>query len=603
MFDMIIKNGTVVDGTGSAPVVKDVAIQDGRIVALGEGINGSAKEVLDATGLLVTPGFVDIHTHYDAQVFWDSELRVSATNGVTTLVMGNCSVGMAPVKKTDIDWVAYVLEMIEEVSQDAVKEAIDFSWESFGEYLDAIDKQSYSMDIVAQIAHSALRAYVMGERGINNEPATPEDIAEMKRLVREAVEAGAGGFSTSRSMIHHLDSGPLPGTFATYEELLGIAEGIRDGGGGVVQMIPSGQTGVVEGDGKRQGLAGMKPDPYYISDEVKMMRRLYRDTGVACTFSFGMNPTMGDDYPRVVAEIDAAHAAGEPIYPQTPARLMTILSNLDAQHIFIAKPTYQSIAHLPRAERARKMADPAIKAAILSEPDIKHGLEHPLQMFWLTIRKTPWFTFPYEGKSTDYEPYPENSIKARAEARGVSPEEEFYDLLIADEGDGILIWFTDYHEETFRLKEKQFNNPGYSIGASDAGAHAMVMVDGSIYTQLLVSWTKDKPKRGINAIPVETLIHRFTKLAADMYGLDDRGVIEVGKRADINVIDMDRLRNERPRVVNDLPGNGMRFLQDGFGYVMTMVKGVPVRRNDEDTGARPGKVVRNPRSAAKRLAA
>ncbi|MFM8498763.1 MAG: N-acyl-D-amino-acid deacylase family protein [Chakrabartia sp.] len=598
MFDMLIRNGTVVDGTGASPAVKDVAIKDGKIVALGEGIGGAAKEVLDATGLLVAPGFIDIHTHYDAQVLWDTELQPSVSNGVTTFVMGNCGVGLAPVKKEDTDWLAYVLEVIEEVPSDAVKKAVDFNFESFPEYLDEIDKRSYTMDIIAQVPHVAVRAYVMGERGIRNEPATAEDLAAMRKIVQEAVEAGAFGFSTSRCMIHMLDSGPLPGTYAKDDEMLAMAEAIRDAGGGVVQMIPSGQGGVVEGDGKETKLAGVRPDPHRISDEVRLMRQLHQKTGVACTFSFSSNPSIGDDFARVMSEIDAAHAEGEPILPQIPGRFLTVLSNLDTQHIFVARPTYHAIAHLPVADRARKMAEPEVKAAILSEQDVDLGVTDPLQMMAQSMRMSMQNIFPYEGKATDYDPLPEQSVTARAASRGCSPDEVVYDLLIEDEGKAILIWIFDYSEEVMALRERQLHNPGIAIGAGDAGAHAKLIVDAGIYTHLLSRWAKDR--RGGKAVPVEMLVHRSTKLVADTYGLDDRGVIAVGKRADLNVIDHDRLGCERPRLVADFPGGSKRYLQDGIGYVMTMVNGVPVRRNDQSTGARPGKVLRNPRARAAR---
>ncbi|MFM8498762.1 MAG: N-acyl-D-amino-acid deacylase family protein [Chakrabartia sp.] len=594
MFDMLIVSGTVVDGTGAPPVLKDIAIEDGRIVALGEGIGGEAREVFDAKGLIITPGFIDCHTHYDAQVLWDSELQPSVSNGVTTVVMGNCGVGLAPVKKRDIDWIAYVLEVIEEVPSDAVKGAINFNFESFPEYLDEVDKRAYTMDIIAQVPHAAVRAYVMGERGILNEAATPDDITEMRRIVQEAVEAGAFGFSTSRCMIHMLDSGPLPGTYASDDELLAMAEAVRDAGGGVVQMIPSGTGGVVEGDGQETKLVGVKPDPHRISDEVKLMRQLYQKTGVSCAFTFACNPKMGDDFARVTAEINAAHAAGEPILPQVPARFVTVLSNLDTQHIFVARPTYRAISHLPVADRSRKMAEQAVKAAILSEQDVDLGITDPLQMAAQAMRGSMHKMFPYEGTATDYEPLPDQSIIARANARGVSAEEEVYDRLIADEGRAVLIWILDYSEKVIALKEQQFRNPGYGIGSGDAGAHAKLMVDAGIYTHLLARWTRDRP-RG-KAVPVEMLVHRSTKLVADTYGLDDRGVIAVGNRADLNVIDYDGLGCERPRLVADLPGGSKRYLQNGIGYVMTMVHGVPVRRNDQSTGARPGRLLRNPRS-------
>lgn len=266
--------------------------------------------MLDATGLLVAPGFIDLHTHYDAQVLWDTEMQPSASNGVTTIVMGNCGVGLAPLKRKDADWLAYVLEVIEEVPADAVKSTIDFNFESFPEYLDEIDKRAYTMDIATHVPHVALRAYVMGERGIRNEPATNEDIAEMARLVKESVEAGAFGFSTSRCTIHSLDTGPLPGTYAKDEEIFAMAEAIRDAGGGVVQMIPSGQGGVVEGDGKEPRFAGMKPDPHRISDEVKLMRKLHQRTGVSCTFSFGCNERIRAPMPRGIRLMRSSRPCG-----------------------------------------------------------------------------------------------------------------------------------------------------------------------------------------------------------------------------------------------------------------------------------------------------
>ncbi len=589
---MIIRGATVVDGTGGPPRVQDVAIVAGRIVEVGAALEGEAREVFQAQGLIVTPGFIDVHTHYDAQLAWDAELLPSSAHGVTTVVVGNCGVGLAPVRATDRDRLMHLLEVIEEVPVAVMSECLAWTWESFADYLSAMGCNEYAIDVAALLPHVALREYVMGARGRGKSPANAEDIAAMRAIVFEAVRAGALGVSTSRSCIHMTESGPLPGTYAANEELLAIAEAIRDAGGGVFQMIPSGQSGVIEGDGGENVIAGMRPDPYRLSQEVETMRWLHRQTGVTCTFSFAMNSEIGPDYARATQALADAHAAGEQLYPQYSPRPLNALSCLDAQHIFTSRPTYRAIAHLPRAERAARMAEPAIRAAILSESDLPLETSDPLQMMALTFRNN----LKYVHALPDYEPLPATSVRQIARDTGRNPEEVYYDLLIADEGRAVLAWFADYRRGDMTEKEQTLQNPNYLVGLGDGGAHYKLIVDASHPTFLLAHWGRDRT-RG-RRFPIEMLVHRLTKLPADVAGFADRGVVAPGMRADLNVIDFDRLGVSLPRIVADLPAGAQRFLQDATGYVLTMVNGVPTRRNDRDTGARPGRITRNPRASS-----
>lgn len=600
MFDLLIKGGTVVDGTGAAPSVQDVAIRDGKIVAVAASLDGDAKETVDATGLLVTPGFVDIHTHYDAQVAWDSELLPSSAHGVTTVVISNCGVGFAPVRKKDQEWLMQVMQVIEDVPVSVMKAGMKWDWESFSEYLDAMGRNSYAIDIATQVTHTALRKYVMGDRADRDETPTPAEVEEMRRLVKEAVQAGAMGFSTSRCSIHQTEHGPLPGTMASDEEIENLVTAVSEAGGGVYQLIPSGLTGVVAGhdSGAKNEIAGMLPDPHLLSDEIKRMRHLHQKTGVTCTFSFPSSPKMGEDYARSRELLAQAHAAGEKIFPQYAPRPLTAFGNLDVQHIFTGRPTYRSIAHLPRAERAAKMADPAIKAAILSEDDVEPETHDPLQSMAITFRKNLKAVYLFAEGQMDYEQDPSQSVSALAEAQGRDPVELYYDLLIADEGRNLLVWFADYRDGDLRLKQEYVPEPSFVMGLSDGGAHAKLIVDGSFQTSFLAHWGRDRT-RGPR-FPVEMLVNRITELPAKVFGFVDRGVIKEGMRADINVIDFDRLDIGLPHLVGDFPTGAERFLQDATGYVMTVVNGVVTRRDDKDTGARPGRLFRNMFSAAAR---
>ncbi len=510
------------------------------------------------------------------------------TDGGTTVVMGNCGVGLAPLQKGGEDWLMHVLEVIEEVPVATMTRSIEWAWQSFADYLSVIDGRSYAMDVAALLPHTALRECVMVERGRRNDVASAEDIAAMRKIVFEAVKAGALGVSTSRSCIHMTEYGPLPGTRAHKDEILAIAEAIREAGGGVFQMIPSGQSGVVEGDGNENVIAGMLPDPYPLSAEVETMRWLHQQTGVTCTFFFGMNSAIGPEYERAVHALAVAHAAGERLYPQYSPRPLNALSNLDAQHLFTQRPSYQSIAHLPRAERARKMAEPAVRAAILSEQDLPVETDDPLQMMAITFKNNLKNVYALP----DYEPLPSQSVRAMARASGVDPEAVYYDLLIANEGRAVLAWFADYGRGDMCEKETMLLNPNYLVDLGDGDAHYKLIVDASHPTYLLAHWGRDLI-RG-RRFPIEMLVNRLTGLPAKVSGFDDRDEIVVGKRADINVIDFEGLSLGLPEMVDDLPAGARRFLQSARGYVMTLVNGVITRRDDVDTGARPGSLARNP---------
>ncbi len=594
MFDIVIKGGTVVDGTGAAPSVQDVAIKDGVIAAIGPAIDGDAREVVDAAGKIVTPGFIDIHTHYDGQATWDDKMLPSSGHGVTTIVTGNCGVGFAPVRKGSEDWLITLTEGVEDIPGSALNVGIPWGWESFPEYLDFLDSRRYAVNIAAQVPHSAVRAYVLGQRQEDDAPATDAELAEITGIVSDAIRAGAVGMGTSRVTMHRgSDGSTVPGTRAPREELMAIAKAIRDAGGGVLQIIPSGVAGGVEGEEGEQTLAGLKDlrDQYPLTTEVEMMRWLNKETGVPITFSFAEAPGLGEEaYDRVCAMVADARAAGEEIYPQFSPRAIGGILSLDGYHIFTARPTYRAIVDLPRAERARKMADPAVKQAILSESDVDPGTDDPMQHIHKTFQRgLGWI---YSLEPLDYEPDDSTSVKALADAAGRNPEDVFYDILIADEGRGSLIWMsTGYEDGDLRKKEACISNPDFIMGLGDGGAHVMFICDAGFPTFLLSYWGKDRT-RG-RRFPIEQLVRRLTKQPADLYRLQDRGVIAEGARADINVIDFDRLGLTHPRMVADLPTGATRYIQEARGYTMTIVNGEVTRRDDQDTGARPGRLIRN----------
>jgi N-acyl-D-aspartate/D-glutamate deacylase len=582
MHDVVISGGMIVDGTGTAPYRADVAINDGVITEIAPSIAGEARQRIDATGKIVTPGWVDVHTHYDGQVTWDEDLEPSATNGVTTLVMGNCGVGFAPVRPGAEAPLIELMEGVEDIPGSALAEGIPWgAWESFPEYLDYLSTRKFSLDVGTQIAHGALRFYAMGERGVDNLDATPEEIETMAKLVGEAMEAGALGFTTSRTIGHRSLSGkPVPGTFAAEEELEAIAKAM---GRGVFEAIPAGTVGALE------ALGGEKAKPL---DEVLMFAELSRKSGRPVTFTTVQIAEDVDHWRDVLNAVSSENAHGAQLRPQVAPRAVTVMTSLGTYHMFMRKATYlRDLAHLPLAERVREMRKPEVKEAILADRSVKSenagSMESVVGLYARALNATFPLTFPI-----NYEPERSESVVGRARELGVSAESLMYDLLLEDEGRAFYAVFgSNFAKANLDASMEMLTHPDSVTGLSDAGAHVNFICDCSMPTFHLTHWVRDR-SRGPR-LPLERVVHKLTKNNADLYGMTDRGSVEVGKRADINVIDFDNLTIHAPFVRHDLPAGGSRILQPSTGYAATLVNGVVVRLNDEDTGERPGRLVRS----------
>jgi N-acyl-D-amino-acid deacylase len=570
MYDLIVRNGTIVDGTGAPATVGDIGVKDGRIAHVGGRIDAEAVEVIDAAGRVVTPGFVDIHTHYDGQVTWDPLLEPSTLHGVTTLVMGNCGVGFAPVRPGSEAWLIQLMEGVEDIPGAALAEGMQWEWESFVEYLDVLDRKPLSIDIAAQVPHGAVRAYVMGERGARNEVATADDIAAMRNIVREAIEAGALGFSTSRTLAHRAKDGvPVPGTFADEAELFGIGDALRDAGAGIFELVPLGAVG---------------EDLDAPMREVELMSRLAAHTRLPVTFAL----TQVDNAPelwrdQMQASLQALEA-GYRLHPQYASRPAGVLVGLHSALGFGGRPSYDALAHLPLAERVAELRTPARKKQILGErarstSDFIDRMRSQFDRMYVL------------GDPVDYEPGPDKSIATMAKADGVDLESKFYDLLLGDEGRALLLYpVLNYSHGNADATYEMMQHPAGILGLSDGGAHCGAICDASQPTWMLTHWVRDRV-RGPR-ISLESAIRKQTSDTAELYGFTDRGTIAVGKKADLNVIDFDHLRLLPPRLVHDLPAQGRRLIQAAEGYIATIVSGVVVRRNGVDTGARPGALVR-----------
>ena len=582
MHDVVISGGMIVDGTGSAPYRADVAIDDGVITEIAPSITADARQRIDATGRIVTPGWVDVHTHYDGQVTWDEDLEPSATNGVTTLVMGNCGVGFAPVRPGAEAPLIELMEGVEDIPGSALAEGIPWgAWESFPEYLDHLSTRKFSLDVGTQIAHGALRFYAMGDRGVDNLDATPEEIDTMARLVGEAMDAGALGFTTSRTIGHRSLSGkPVPGTFAAEEELEAIAKAM---GRGVFEAIPAGTVGALE------ALGGEKAKPL---DEVLMFAELSRKSGRPVTFTTVQIAEDVDHWQDVLNAVSAENARGAQLRPQVAPRAVTVMTSLGTYHMFMRKATYlRDLAHLPLPERVREMRKPEVKAAILADRSVKSenagSMESVVGLYARALNATFPLTFPI-----NYEPERSESVVGRARELGVSAESLMYDLLLEDEGRAFYAVFgSNFAKANLDASLEMLSHPASVTGLSDAGAHVNFICDCSMPTFHLTHWVRDR-SRGPR-LPLEHVVHKLTKNNADLYGMTDRGSLEVGKRADINVIDLENLTIQAPFVRHDLPAGGSRILQPSTGYAATLVNGVVVRLNDEDTGERPGRLVRS----------
>lgn len=567
-YDLIIRNGSIVDGLGGEPYVGDVAVRDGVIAAVGAVNGATASREIDATGRLVTPGFVDLHTHYDGQAVWSERLTPSSAHGVTTVVMGNCGVGFAPCRQSDHDVLVDVMAVVEDIPGVVMTDGLPWTWETFPEYLDTLEAGKRDIDVAAYLPHSPLRVYVMGQRGADREPATAEDLAKMRALAKEAVEVGALGFASSRLTIHKTESGsPIPSYDAAREEIEQIARGVVDGGGGLLQFVPDIPAG------------GYQPVLQTVFDVAE-------DVGLPLTFTLVVANSGDPTWPDAITMIEKANAAGGDITAQLLPRPIGLIIGLQlSANPFVLYPSYREIAHLPLAERVGQMRKPEVRARILAD---KPGEGHPI----LYVAQMWDWIYPL-GDNPDYEPDPSTSIAARARARGVDPMEEAYDRLLDDDGRAMLLVATsNLQGNSLDTVGELLHRDDVVLGLGDGGAHYGMICDASYSTYFLTHWARDR-KSG--RFSVADAVRRLTSVPARVAGLGDRGRIAVGYKADLNVIDHAALRLHKPVISHDLPAGGRRLDQTADGYVATIVSGEIIAENGVPTAARPGKLVRGRR--------
>lgn len=565
-FDLVVRNGTIVDGLGGDPYVGDVAVREGIIVEVGTA-TGDARQVIDAHGLLVTPGFVDLHTHYDGQSIWSDRLNPSSAHGVTTALMGNCGVGFAPCRIADHDVLVDLMAGVEDIPGVVMTDGLPWTWETFPEFMDAVDARQRDIDVAAFLPHSPLRVYVMGQRGVDREPATPADLARMRELAREATEAGALGFSSSRLTTHRTRTGTqIPSYNASYTEILEIGRGIADGGGGLIQFVPDLPSGAYQ------------PVLQQVFDAAT-------EAGLPVTFTLLIGNAGKPLWRDAITMVEKANSHGAAITAQVFPRPVGLMIGLDLSfNPFVLYPRYQEIAGLPLAERVAEMRKPEVRQRILADaPGIV-----PANPIAYLAQSWDW-TYPL-GDDADYEPDPSNSIAARARARGVSPVEEAYDRLLDDDGHAILLdALANFENNSLDTVGALMRRDDVVLGLGDGGAHYGMICDSSFPTYVLTHWARD---RAAGRLSVAEAVRELTSVTARAAGLDDRGRIAVGYKADLNVIDHERLRLHKPVVTYDLPAGGRRLDQTADGYVATIVAGEIISENGKPTAARPGKLVR-----------
>ena len=567
--DLVIRNGFIADGSGTPGFDGDIAVDNGRITAVGQ-VPSKGKAEIDAKGQLVTPGFVDVHTHYDGQVTWGDALTPSSIHGVTTAVMGNCGVGFAPCKPEDHDRLIRLMEGVEDIPFPVLTTGLPWDWESFPDYLDSLSEKSFDIDFAAQLPHAALRVFVMGERGANREDATADDIARMAALAKEAVEAGALGFSTSRTLNHRTSDGqPTPTLTASEDELTGIAMALKEAGKGVLQFVSD------------------FDDP---KKEAAMLRRIVETSGRPLSVSLAQSDLAPEGWRVLLGSIEQAVEDGLPMRAQVCGRPVGVLLGLDlTMNPFTAHPVFQEIKDKPLADKVAALRDPGFRARLLaSQPD-------PNNPFVKSLLRQFGKLFVLDAVP-DYEPTADRTVEAIARERGQTNEEVALDIMLEDDGRGMLyLPFLNYAQGSLEPSYEMLKSGATIPGLSDGGAHVGMICDGSFPTSMLTHWTRDRT-RG-ERFPVEWIVKRQTADTAHWMGLNDRGLIAPGYRADLNVIDYDNLTLHRPEILRDLPAGGRRLMQRASGYTATIVAGQVIYRDGGPTGAKPGRLVRGAQQA------
>jgi N-acyl-D-amino-acid deacylase len=572
MHDIVIRGGTIIDGSGQSAFSGDVAIDGGRIAAVG-GKQGPARRDIDADGLLVTPGWVDVHTHYDGQAMWDPLLAPSCWHGVTTVMFGNCGVGFAPVKKHHRGALMDLMEGVEEIPNPVLAAGLTWEWESFPEFMNALDRRPRAIDICAQAAHLPMRVYVMGDRAVRREPATPDDIAEMRRLTIEALQVGAFGFTTSRTDSHKTPDGELVASRdADDHELLGIGSAL-------------GVTGT--------GAFGMNSDFDDEEYELRWMRKLAKDTGRPVWFLLTDRYEDPQRWRRLLKAVHEARAEGLPLSAQMAGRPIGVMMGIGtALNPFTVRPSYKALESLPIEEQRRRLRDPAMRAKILADHPSETEIAKLAQFRQVVARR--FDKFFVMGNPPDYEPGPEKSVAAIAQREGRTPEEVAYDYMLED-GQYLYFPVVNYVTGDHGPILEMLNDPACLLGLSDGGAHCTSIVDAGVPSYMLMHWGRDR-SRG-PTLPLEMLVKRQTSETADFFGLSDRGRLALGLRADVNLIDFEAMRLHKPELVHDMPANGRRFIQKVEGYHATICAGLPIFEKGQHTGALPGKLVRAGRDA------
>ena len=565
---LVIRGGTVIDGSGGPPREAAVSIVDGRIAAIGK-VTASGAEEIDARGKLVMPGFVDVHTHYDAQVTWTSHITPSSCNGVTTAVLGNCGVGFAPCRPEQREMLVRLMEGVEDIPEVVLTEGLPWTWHSFPDYLDMVAARQFDLDVAAQVPHAALRVYVMGQRAADLEPATPDDARRMGELAAEGIRAGALGFSTSRTLNHRAADGrPIPTLKAEEDELLTIAKAIGETGAGWLQVVD---------DFAEERL-----------DELPMLRRLVEASGRPMTITLLERHSKPEEWRRLLAGIADANAAGHVMTGQIRGRPTSVLYGFELSlNPFSGSPHWREIGTMPFAKRIAALRDPDVRARLIAPRKKAHLGDRDPQ---------DWDMMFALGDPPNYEPAADQSIGAEARRRGVDPAALAYDLMLEKGGKNILYRpMTNFAHGNLEPSREMMAHPNTLIGLGDGGAHVGIMCDATDMTHGLTHWTRDR-KTGPR-FPIEFMVKRLTSDNARAVGLNDRGLLTVGRKADINIVDYDRLRIQAPQVLYDLPGGGKRLMQKSDGYVATICSGVPVFRDGEPTGELPGRLVRGPQAA------